>query len=205
MNPPPAAHDPDSFDELLNDLNTLPRTRPDLAESIFAQTRGVLSQRRWLRRGGLTLAFLACYAVGIGSGWLLKPDAARQIAGQAEPSAAGHVVPADSLATSTNRHPSTPLQPQSISNPRKTSPRAVVTKTAGAKAGRSQFENFRRAGDRMLFERANIRSAMDCYRRALSHASDQELRVEIERDSWLLMSLKQSRLEERKHVRQKRV
>lgn len=195
----------DSFKQLIQDLDRLPAVRPDLAEAIFAQTRGVLTQRRWIRRGRMVLVCLMFYAVGVGSGWLLRP-AAPQVGDQHGPPAVQRItespLPAKRHPGRLQRDAKTPTASVTESPPAATQPPA---QTIAKSLGGSSFEVFRRAGDRQLFERGNIRGAMDCYRRALTHASEHQLRVEVDRDSWLLMSLKQSRMEERKHVRQKRV
>lgn len=189
-------HESDVFQEVFRELDTLPETRPDLAEQIFARTRGVLSQRRWLGRARIVAACMVCYAVGMGSGWLLKPGAP-QIAGKLI-----KVVPPERVETRTadDRHVAKAESPGTTTTQQPTSAHRTV-----AAPRRSYFESYRLAGDRQLFELGNIRVAADCYRRALSRATEQELQVAIDRDSWLLISLKQSRMEELKHVRQKRV
>lgn len=198
MNPQHEPHESDSFQEVFRELETLPTTRSDLAEQIFAQTRGVLSRRRWLGRVRIVVVCLSCYAVGMGSGWLLKPGAPPQMAEEpinvvlpkhiiSLPGNKARVATAGARGTTTTQPPTLPVQ-DAVPTPR-----------------RSYFESYRLVGDRLLFEQGNIRVAADCYRRALTRATEQELQVAIDRDSWLLISLKQSRLEELKHVRQKRV
>lgn len=190
-------HESDAFQEVFRELETLPETRPDLTEQIFAQTRGVLSHRRWLGRARIVVACLVCYAVGMGSGWLLKPGA-QQIAEEQI-----KVAPPEEIKTP----PSNDTQIAKAESPGTTTTQQQTSPThrAARAPRRSYFESYRLAGDRQLFEQGNIRVAADCYRRALSRATEQELQVAIDRDSWLLISLKQSRLEELKHVRQKRV
>jgi hypothetical protein len=56
-----------------------------------------------------------------------------------------------------------------------------------------------RAGDRYLFNDADPESALRCYRNALDAATDDELAVHAE-DSWLLITLKDARLQEKAHV-----
>jgi hypothetical protein len=214
--------DQDSFQEYFEELHKLPAPRPDLAESIFAQTRGVLTRRRWFRRGRVAAICVSCYVVGICSGWVLKPATARQVAGWAVEAPQGTVIGPDEsekLALSQEKTPlsdgaiqQVPMPPKPAgmaavdpsANPVDRKPDATGTPLATVRPATNQFENFRRAGDRQLFERGNVENAMECYRRALTHATDRELNIEVDRDSWLLMSLKQSRMEGRKHVRPKR-
>jgi hypothetical protein len=51
--------------------------------------------------------------------------------------------------------------------------------------------------------RGNLHGAIGCYRRALDFASDDELQIVPQRDSWLLIPLKEARLETRKHAHEK--
>lgn len=199
----------DDFEEIFADLDSLPPSRPELADSIFSQTRGVLSRRRWFRRSRLVVAFVACYIVGICSGWVLKPEAAPQFAGEpdarkeaASPDRA--IVLPDPVSPKVDRK-STPMVHVEPKVTKALDKAVADAKPPVKRPATSPFESLRRAGDRQLFERGNIRSAMDYYRRALIHATEHELQVQIDRDSWLLISLKQSRLEELKNVRQKRV
>lgn len=190
-------HESDAFQEVFRELETLPETHPDLAEQIFTQTRGVLARRRWLGRTRIVVACLLCYAVGIGSGWLLKPGAP-QIANElikVVPPERVKTLPTDDRQVATAESPGTTTTQQ----------QPAQIRSAAPAPRRSYFESYRLAGDRQLFEQGNIRVAADCYRRALTRATEQELQVAIDRDSWLLISLKQSRIEELKHVRQKRV
>lgn len=196
--------DQDPFQDLIRDLGSLPACRPELPETIFAQTRGVLSRRRWWRRGQLGFACLLCYAVGIGSGWLLKPSAAPQLAGQpaTEDRNADQRPIQQSLPPS--RGADSAAKQQLENHPGSPPDAAKVVQTAPHRAKISPFENFRRVGDRQLIERGNVRGAMDYYRRALRSATDEELQVQVDRDTWLLISLKQSQLEERKNAQHKR-
>jgi hypothetical protein len=223
MNPNHESDDQDSFGQYFEELRRIPVPRADLADSIFEQTRGVLTHRRWYRRGRVAAICVGCYIVGICSGWALKPET--------EPLVALHTTNRSDEVVSSRLDS---REKQNVLNTVATganeSVRQVVvtqgkthssgversafpgTATSGIKASvnasvpkaTSQFENFRRAGDLQLFERGNVGIAIECYRRALTHATDHELNVQIDQDSWLLMSLKQSRIGERKHVRHKR-
>ncbi|MDB5389596.1 MAG: hypothetical protein JWM11_5242 [Planctomycetaceae bacterium] len=200
----------DSFEEMFQAVHRLPNVPTDLSETIFLQTCGVLSRRRWYRRGLMVAGCAACYAIGILSGWILKPDGVRQLAGEQKPLQIRQMIGSVDEATSKmssnvvvaagqNASPVATIEATKVNRERSGNSKSLSVRPVS-----SQFESFRRAGDRQLFERGNIRGAMECYRRALAHATVSELHVEYDRDSWLLMSLKQSRLEERKHVRQKR-
>jgi hypothetical protein len=70
---------------------------------------------------------------------------------------------------------------------------------AVATAKVTRFEAYRRAGDRFLREPAQLSMAVRSYTNALSVASAEERAISPERDSWLLMALKDSRIKERSH------
>lgn len=212
----------DSFEQYFEELHKLPVARPDLAESIFAQTRGVLTRRRWFRRVRVAAICVSCYVVGVASGWVLKPADVPQIAGHiveapvvtvvgvdrhekraiSQPTAIASASAVEQVSPSSNPAGVASVEKPAIPDDRKLG--TAGPKQAAVRPASSQFENFRRAGDRQLFERGNVENAIECYRRALTHATDRELDIEVDRDSWLLMSLKQSRMEGRKHVRHKR-
>ena len=205
----------------------------NLSARIFQQTRSVLFRRRWLHRSQWLAGLAACYLFGLASGWLLKPASMQQlhqpsVAEQTPPREAPegeksgsektrseHVktnVAADALFHSKTSQPNSTVVDKSSHN--KTIPSSgksviagngnIKTPSQALNSSVSQFESLRQAGDRQLFERRDIRRALDFYRRALSRATESELQVKVDRDSWLLISLKNSRLEELKHARPKR-
>lgn len=60
-------------------------------------------------------------------------------------------------------------------------------------------ELHRRSGDHHLDETGNLAQAVRSYVLALDAGSDEELAISTERDSWLLMALKESRRTEERH------
>lgn len=58
---------------------------------------------------------------------------------------------------------------------------------------------FRKAGDEYL-QANDVKSAVRCYKGALDGASDDELKVTVN-DNWLLMSLKEAKLEEKRYAK----
>jgi len=221
MNPHEFCSEHDEFPELFTVLECLPPANLDRSEAIFAQTRIVLTRRRWFRRVRLVATLTGCYLVGVCSGWVLKP-APVELSGVQETEGQTQVVQVKQLAVSPDSRKSSvkPGVTQAISSAgdktKSPSPsnaiiqdeavsikkgKPVNSDVAGTPPRTSPFESLRRAGDRQLLERGDFRRAIEFYQRALSHASEDELRVEIHRDSWLLISLKQSHIEELKHVR----
>jgi hypothetical protein len=61
-------------------------------------------------------------------------------------------------------------------------------------------ELFRLAGDRYLSEENDLASAVRCYKHALDYASPEDRKVSPN-DNWLLMSLKNARLEANPNAR----
>lgn len=172
----------------------LPPADPLRREAIFTETRGVLRRRRLVRRALRTTSLAACYVVGALSvlGWQSihhQPELAGKPGGVIGTSSA--TSPEDS-----NR-PSDPSPARSPGEAQNAVARSTPVETL------TTFEKLRRAGDRQLHERGNLQGALGCYRRALDFASDDELQIVPDRDSWLLIPLKENRLEARKHVHRK--
>lgn len=188
---------PEEFDPLSELLSgdVLPPADPLRREALFAETRGVLRQRRLWQRGLWGATLVGMYVVGVLS--VLAWEAARpldRLAGQPE-----GVREIQSAAPTDEPNPA-PLRPEPT---RSADERGQAVARSEPEASLSTFEKLRRAGDRQLNERGNLQGAIGCYRRALDVASDDDLQIVPERDSWLLIPLKEARLETRKHVRRK--
>jgi hypothetical protein len=188
-----APHDEhDSLAELLGSV-ALPPVDDLLREAIFQQTRGVLWRRRFVRRSAWVVALAACYVVGALS--VLAWQSAQRS-------------PFDMPQAGTNekKTPDLPVPEKQTPTPEPTplpdEPEKAVAPVEPTPA-LTTFEKLRRAGDRQLNVRGNLQGAIGCYRRALDYASDADLQIASDRDSWLLISLKQARLETRKHVHKK--
>jgi hypothetical protein len=107
-------------------------------------------------------------------------------------------------AASEIKKPASPEQPPSQPTPEEpvrlpAAPQNEIAQVEPA-ASLTTYEKLRRAGDRQLNQRGNLQGAIGCYRRALDFASEDDLQIVPERDSWLLIPLKEARLETRKHV-----
>jgi hypothetical protein len=190
---PENEHDP--LSELLSGVE-LPSVNSMHREAVFLQTCGVLRRRRLLRQCSWIAALASCWAVGVFStlAWQsVWPP--------------GHVAAQPGDGAIENRAPTPTKQPALPTEP---SDPGRLTEEAPTVIARSEiadslttFEKMRRAGDRQLNERGNMQGAIGCYRRALDYASDDDLQIVPQRDSWLLISLKEARLENRKHVHKK--
>ena len=196
--------DLDPMAELLGGVR-MPPVDLALRDAIFTQTCGILWQRRWGRRGAWVTAFAACFVCGVMTGrvWTATPanNQATALPGQNVDASApdSAVRPEDVPGTLPSSEALRPAQAQPVRS--SDAPQTVVAKTVPSTL--TTFEKLRRAGDRQLNERGNLQAAIGCYRRALDCASDNELEIVPERDSWLLIPLKEARLEAGKHVQKK--
>lgn len=184
-------HDP--FVELLSGIE-LPPVDLERREAIFTKTRGTLRRRRIVRRCLWTGALAACYVVGVLSvlGWQsINPRMDVAVQPINNGTNASETAPAQHTSPQTT--PAIESNDQTQSTVVQSAPEETLT----------TFEKMRRAGDRQLNVRNNLQGAIGCYRRALDFATDDELRIVPDRDSWLLISLKENRVEERKHGRKK--
>ncbi len=158
-----------------------------LRERLLHQTVRVVRWRRRCRRAAYAVALAACYVAGILTMRLAKPSEATppvpEIADRTPP-------PEQSPA------PSPPAPPRA----------AVAAVTArdlewqAVEATERRAELFRLAGDRYLSEENDLASAVRCYKHALDYASPEDRKVSPN-DNWLLMSLKNARLEANPNAR----
>lgn len=196
---------PDPLELLLRDIEFPPMAQSQ-RDAIFAQTCGVLWRRRWGRRGTWGLAFVACYMIGVLTGRTWPLAANNQLAVQPVSPvilpAPVTPVPANAVPDPVPRSDSPPVR-QSLPTQSADVPPRSIAAVAPAKDNLSKFEKLRQAGDRQLNQMGNLQAAIGCYRRALDCATEVELKIVPERDSWLLIPLKEARLEARKHVSKK--
>jgi hypothetical protein len=170
----------DDLDELLTPeaWNEPPDRRGELRE----RTSRLVRHRRWrghLRRG---LALAACFIAGAGTLWLLQP----------------HTPPPqpEMVAQAPESTPDKMPAPRMI---RVESPELLERKAALARGERC-VDLYRRAGDGFL-ERGDDIAALRCYRRSLDNTRPNDLVVQPEQDTWLLMSLKIARQKETNDAR----
>ena len=194
----------DPLADLLSNVS-LPPPDPVLREAIFAQTRGVLRRRRWVRRGTWAAAFAACYAIGVLSGLAWQPARANnQLAVEPrEEVETDRPASAEKSGLAPDSSPALPEPPRQEPTYSQDVPQNNIAQSEPSDPSLTTFEKLRRAGDRQLNGRGNLQGAIGCYRRALDCASDDELQIVPERDSWLLIPLKEARLETRKHDHKK--
>lgn len=143
-----------------------------LRDSLLLRTTRTIRTRRRLRRAGIAAALLGCYLGGIAT-VSLRPgghEAGRFTAERAE-SVAGSAV-------------------RKLVRPEDDQIAAGAAQPATARL--TSYERLRRAGDRRLEKYADITGATRNYEKALRLASSDQGRIAPDRDTWLLMALKQA-------------
>ena len=175
----------DSVDELLTVKG--PTSVDRIRSRLLAETTSVIRRRRFVRRLGVVAALTGCYLAGIATtrpwnSFPVQPGGSVVEQG---------VIPKDGLeerVRPTPRHPESP-------RPRDEPPARRPSRRDAALA-RADFDKIRRVSDRYLYEKGDIAVALHYYSRALNQATPEERAISVEKDSWLLMALKQSRIEE---------
>jgi hypothetical protein len=176
-------------------------------EAVLAQTLGVIRRRRRLKRLGVALSLAVCYLAGIVTpvSWFLNRSdrSYGQIAindKQDQSTASSWTWQNPSTVSSFNWGENPPKNGQSSraatqfgedagADALAASPRPDNSTDSGVKK-MSRYEWMRREGDRLLRVSGDIAQAVRRYNRALTLATDQELAIAPDEDSWLLMALK---------------
>jgi len=144
-----------------------------LREAILARTTQVIRRRCWVRRAVIGSALAVCYVAGMGTmqAW---QQVGKSALSQPLVASSADVDAAEPKAASTKK-----TVKFKKSTPKRTRPK------------RSRFEVICRISDRYLYRDADAVAAIRGYRRALRVATPEELKICPQRDSWLLMALKQ--------------
>ena len=175
---------PDPLDALLRPISPS-SSSPVWKGALLARTSRTLRWRRRGRRLSIAAGLAACYAAGLFSMLLL----------QAEPRIVVHekIVyrPAETKSeTQPQREtPTTPERPLT----------ALALEWQAAENPDRSVELYRRAGDRYFDAENDLVSAVRCYKRFLSECKAEELQIDPN-DNWLLVTLKNARLEERRRA-----
>lgn len=174
-------------DDPLAEILAAPRNSSSadpVREAVLMQAAGVLRRRRWMRRAGSVVTLAVCYVAGLATMGLVRHDDRPAIASTSQ-----QEVPASDEA----------------SNVAAASPISQATEESEAFADQvtpthASFGFYRAAGDYQLLRLGNMQAAVRLYSQALDLASPADLAISAGADSWLLMSLKQSRLQDARDV-----
>jgi len=175
-------YSPDDFDELLSDARRSTSDGPSadaaLRERVLSRTTGVLRTRRRMKRLGLLATLAGCYLAGMLTMSLLHVAA---------PTAPGWDLTArNDPEVGSGKGESMPLRPLVRPEDDGVIPGSRQTKIAKL----SPYDRLRRTGDRQLEDDNDIAAAARTYRRALQFASPSERGIVADKDTWLLMAMK---------------
>ncbi|MBN2217279.1 MAG: hypothetical protein JW719_07870 [Pirellulales bacterium] len=159
-----------------------------LRRAILDRSTRAIRRRRRVRRFAWVAALAACYVAGLASAQFgrgsMGVTAGLPGNNNVRASAAGSAVASDpSKPANYVRIVREPVQEIAASRPACKPP--------------SRFERLRRISDEYLYQRGDVTTAIHYYRKALAVATDAELAIATDTDSWLLIALKQERLQER--------
>ena len=183
-----------NFDESKQDVDKFldqfhaPDAAEELRNAIQSKTLTILRRRRWMRRsfwaGGLT----AFYAAGVLTMAFLRPPASQPITATAPETESPPKVSPEQVTTEKQKLENT--QPPET---------ALALEWQALDSEQKRPDLFLQAGDKYL-QANDLKSAMRCYRGALDGAKEEEL-VITAKDTWLLMSLKEAKLEENRYAK----
>ena len=156
----------------------------EVRESTLVQTQRVLRGRRHLRRAVRLTAVIVVYVAGMASMEAWRTFV-RQDAMNREPVVVDARRPSDQPAGST------------VSNPGSTA--NAMGQARPEQPPKTQFEIMRDAADRVWERSGDIALASRLYARAVHRASAAELAASAD-DNWLLLSLKEARIQEMKYA-----
>lgn len=160
----------------------------ELRQAIQRKTLAVLRRRRWVRHSIWAAGLTGCYAAGILTMAFLRSPASPPIIATAPETE----VPAKASA---NQGTSEMGKPEPVQPPDS----ALALEWQALDSEQKRPDLFLLAGDKYL-QGNDLRSAMRCYRGALEGAREHDLLITAN-DTWLLMSLKEAKLEENRYAK----
>jgi hypothetical protein len=153
----------DPFKSMTSAAERIPASQ-QLRDAVLSRTTRTVRNRRRVRRCAIVAALIGCYLGGIATGSLRPRADSREI--DAGTVARKLVRPEDDqIAAENERQAAKRVTP---------------------------YERLRRIGDQQLEKYANIPAATRSYQKALQLASSDQRTIAPDRDTWLLMALKQS-------------
>jgi hypothetical protein len=160
----------------------------ELRQAIQRKTLTVLRRRRWLRRSFWAAGLTGCYAAGILTmAFLRSPASPSTVSAAPETELAAKSSP-DQVTTEKEK-------PERVPPPES----ALALEWQALDSEQKRPDLFLLAGDKYL-QANDLKSAMRCYRGALEGASEHDLLITA-KDTWLLMSLKEAKLEENRYAK----
>jgi hypothetical protein len=160
----------------------------EFRNAIQSKTLTILRRRRWARRSFWTAGLAACYAAGILTMALLRPPDSQSIVATG-PEIESPVRTSPEQVTTEKEKPEHTQPPES----------ALALEWQALDSEQKRPDLFLLAGDKYL-QANDLKSAMRSYRGALDGAKEEDLLITA-KDTWLLMSLKEAKLEENRYAK----
>ncbi len=172
----------DFSDDLFESIASVGGQTPasqQLRDAVLSQTTRTIRSRRRIRRAGIPAVLLACYLGGVATASLWPADHSLDRIGDG--SAGGMVRNGERNSGSDVRAGVRPEDDQ------------IADGSVPTTATRlTPYERLCRVGDQQLEKHDNIQAAARSYEKALQLASAEQRSIAPDRDTWLLMALKQS-------------
>jgi hypothetical protein len=175
---PPSDFSDELFESMSSSGAGIPASH-ELRDAVLSQTTRTIRNRRRMRRASLAATLIACYLGGVAtvSLWPADRSADRVVAGSAVES------------TEHGEHVTGPDVPRVV---RPEDDQIADSSVTPAAARLTPYERLCRAGDLQLEKHDDILAATRSYKKALQLASADQRNIAPDRDTWLLMALKQS-------------
>lgn len=172
------------LDELLR--SHFPASPPIWKKTLLARTTRTLRWRRRGRRFGMLAALAACYAAGLLSVRLLQAEPSVEVRWEIV------YLPRETKPETRPQREAPPMLEKPVT--------ALALEWQAAESPDRSAELNRQAGDRYFTDENDWESAVRCYKRFLSACSDTQLEI-APQDNWLLVTLKNARLEEKRNAK----
>lgn len=172
---------PDHLHDLLSDSThgSDDSANRALREKVLTRTTGVIRTRRRMKRAGPIAALAGCYLAGILTMSFLH------VSSPTAPGSAGGLTAQNTVHSDSN---TAPPATRPLVRPEDDGVFPDSRPTTVAKF--SPYDRLRRTGDRQLEDESDIAAAARTYRRALQFASPSERNIVPDKDTWLMMAMK---------------
>jgi hypothetical protein len=172
----------DFSDELLESITSASGRTPasqELREAVLSRTTRIIRNRRRVRRASVVATLVACYLGGVATMWLWPAG-----------SAVERLQPGLATGLAQNGEPDTGTVVRKVVRPEDDQIADGSVTLAAARL--TPYERLRRTGDQELEKQDGMLAAVRTYKKALQLASSGQRSIDPDRDTWLMMALKQS-------------
>ena len=173
------SREPDPLEGMLRPPSVPPESDA-IRQAVYARTRNVLRQRRFVRQFAYAAGLLVSFAAGL----LVMRVTTRP--------ATVPDLPAHSASKDESQPPNEP--------PPLLGESALAREWRAFDSDDRRSELYRQAGDAYMEGEFDPQSALRCYTNALEHGTKQDLTISAD-DNWLLMAIKDARQKEKSYAR----